>query len=156
MAAGRRTMTKYNPKLLDDNYCTALYYHFKYNIEWVDGVRSKKGFTRKARPINFNQDVNLDELINRTLSKLEISRVSILGIYLNYYRNGNDWTPNHSHPKQRQVVISLGAPRTLELGSKSYDMDNGDVIIFGSSIHGVPKQPDRTKGRISVALFLSK
>jgi hypothetical protein len=78
----------------------------------------------------------------------------ILGVYINYYRDGNDWTPNHSHPKQVQLIISLGATRTLTIGKKDYLMESGDVAIFGSSIHGIRKEPEVKEGRISIATFM--
>ena len=59
------------------------------------------------------------------------------------------------YPKQCQVVISLGATRTLIIGKKTFSLNNGDVIIFGSSTHGVPKEPTITNGRISIATFMS-
>jgi hypothetical protein len=34
-------------------------------------------------------------------------------------------------------------------------MENGDVAIFGSSTHGVPKNSLITKGRISIAVFMN-
>ena len=74
---------------------------------------------------------------------------------MNYYLNGEHYTPNHSHPKMIQVIISLGTTRILNIGKKEYKSSNGDVFIFGSSIHGVPKQLEIKDGRISIALFCS-
>lgn len=76
------------------------------------------------------------------------------GVYLNYYRNGEMWTPNHSRPGTHQLVISLGATRTLEVTKKKIPMKNGDAILFGSATHGVPKEPEITTGRISIATFM--
>jgi hypothetical protein len=75
-------------------------------------------------------------------------------IYLNYYENGEMWTPNHSHSGTHQLVISLGCPRTLQVTKKDYRMENGDAILFGSAIHGVPKEVNVKKGRISIATFM--
>jgi len=33
-------------------------------------------------------------------------------------------------------------------------MGNGDAIIFGSAIHGVPKDSNCKAGRISIAVFM--
>ena len=63
------------------------------------------------------------------------------------------WTPNHSHKGTHQLVISLGTSRTLQVGNKDYLMENGDVILFGSSMHGI--KPDQSvNGRISIATFM--
>ena len=64
------------------------------------------------------------------------------------------WTPNHSHKDTHQLVVSLGVTRTLQVGEKKYSMVNGSAIIFGSSIHGVPKDETVTGGRISIATFM--
>src|SRR6185437_2683573 len=54
---------------------------------------------------------------------------------------------------QIQCVISLGTTRILKVGKKNYQMGNGDIIFFGSSSHGVLKEPGITTGRISIATF---
>jgi hypothetical protein len=78
-------------------------------------------------------------------------------IYLNYYENGEIWTtdhPNHSHSGTHQLVISLGCPRTLQVTKKDYRMENGDAILFGSAIHGVPKEVNVKEERIGIATFM--
>ncbi len=74
-------------------------------------------------------------------------------IYLNYYENGEMWCPNHTHPGTHQMVLSLGETRTLVVAKKDYVMKSGDAIIFGSAIHGVPKDTS-TEGRIAIATFM--
>jgi hypothetical protein len=151
-----RVTTQHIPGLLSSDRGVALYEYFRENIEWEDGVRSKSGETRKAKAMAMGLDDVLDAVIVETMALMNMNQIGIFGIYLNYYRNGIDYTPNHSHPGMKQVIISLGAPRTLNVGTKSYIMGNGDVIIFGSATHGVPKDPNCTEGRISIALFLQK
>ncbi|CAH6418228.1 Hypothetical protein HVR_LOCUS96 [uncultured virus] len=151
-----RVYTQYYPKVIDDNEAHALYQYLETNIEWEDGVPSKSGFTRKGKPMRLGMDMVLDKGIIDALSKIGIVDGYAYGIYLNYYRDGNDWTPNHTHPGMKQVVISLGAIRTLNVAKKTYAMNNGDIVIFGSAIHGVPKDPNCKQGRISIALFLDK
>ena len=75
---------------------------------------------------------------------------------LRYYRDGNDWTPNHTHKDTTQVIISLGTTRALTVGAKSYNMARGDVAMFGSSLHGVAKDTAVLDGRISIALFINR
>lgn len=76
------------------------------------------------------------------------------GIYVNYYRDGNDFLPQHSHPDTIQLVISLGATRDLKVTSKTYSLQNGDCITFGVATYGIAKQPTVTEGRISIACFM--
>ena len=59
------------------------------------------------------------------------------------------YTPNHSHKGTHQLVISLGETRTLSVAKNEFRMENGDSILFGSSVHGVPREENVTKGRIS-------
>lgn len=125
------------------------------NLEWVEGVRSKNGFTRLASTFQPGENEKLDSAIARAFSVCDMEKTTLLGIYVNLYRDGNDYTPNHRHPKQKQVVISLGETRTLVVGSKSYELKSGDVIVFGSSVHGIPKEPERKGMRISIATFSS-
>ena len=82
--------------------------------------------------------------------------VGYYGIYLNYYRDGNDFCPNHSHKDTKQLVLSFGTVRPLTVGKKDYNLKSGDGILFGSSIHGIPQDSDITNGRISIAIFIRK
>lgn len=63
------------------------------------------------------------------------------------------YTPNHSHRGTHQLVLSLGGERTLNVGKTEYVMRGGDAIIFGSSVHGVKKEPG-AEPRISIATFM--
>lgn len=148
-----RCQTKFEENILNEDFATSLYYFLRENIEWEEGVRSKKGFTRKAKGLQIGEIPEIDNVILETLSKISKNKYLILGIYLNYYENGEMWTPNHSHPGSHQLVISLGQTRKLSLGKKNYEMKNGSAIIFGSSTHGVPKD-ESVEGRISIATFM--
>lgn len=123
-------------------------------IEWEDGIPSRKhGFTRKAKPISIGDYPFIDDIITLVLNRITTQNYLINHIYLNYYEDGDMFTPNHSHPGTHQLVISLGGTRTLNVATKSYNMKNGDAIIFGSAIHGVPKE-DTYEPRISIATFM--
>jgi len=126
------------------------------NIEWEEGIRSKSGFTRLAKAIDLEEHKDLEIIINTILKsnfKLNCVAYAIYGVYLNYYKDGSMWTPNHSHPGTHQLVISLGETRKLVIGKKEVQMKSGDAILFGSSIHGVPKEENKG-GRISIATFM--
>lgn len=143
---------------IDKEQSINLYKYLVENIEWVEGIRSRKGYTRKARTIFSGQMEVIDNLIRMVLNDHFKSKINsnyiVLGYYLNYYENGEMWTPNHSHKSTHQLVISLGGPRILTVGKKEYLMESGDSILFGSSIHGVPKDSERNEGRISIATFM--
>ena len=145
-------------KLLDKGTADALFYHLYENTEWEEGIRSKKGFTRKAKSVSLESEVMkpvIPYLMNaiKSLKPNGVENYAILGTYLNLYENGDMWTPNHSHPKQHQLVISLGVERPLNINKKNYNLKHGEAIIFGSSVHGVPKHCCKNP-RISIATFM--
>lgn len=146
---------------LNPDISIELYNYLKDNIEWKEGIRSRTGHTRSAAKFQFDEFITLiddypETIVNiiNIIDKYSI-RKKCAGIYLNYYKDGNDWTPNHTHPNTTQIVISLGATRTFSYGKKYFNSNNGDVFVFGSSIHGVPKEPSIDGGRISIALFMT-
>jgi len=148
-----RCVTTFKQNVIDGSVSNWFYEYLKHNIQWEDGVRSKNGFTRKAKSIEPGTIPELDQIVSLALSKLTKQNYLILGLYINYYENGIMYTPAHSHPKTHQLVISFGATRSLVVGKKTYQMDNGSAIIFGSSTHSVPKS-DIKEGRISIATFM--
>lgn len=132
----------------------ALYEYLRDNIVWEEGVKSKHGFTRLAKSISLSEYPELASVIADVLGE-KYKEYIIHGVYLNYYMNGDMYTPNHSHPQTHQLVISLGGTRTFTIGKKNFRMKSGDAILFGSSTHGVPKE-EGASGRISIATFMSK
>lgn len=154
-----RCPTTYLPAVFDND---GLFDRLK-NLPWKEGVRSKNGFTRMAHMVT-QQDPFFNELaslIGVALATFKLNlglkmggEYTLAGIYVNYYKDGEMYTPNHTHPGTHQLIISLGGTRTLNVGAKSYQMSHGDCILFGSSVHGVPKEPAVKNARISIAAFL--
>ena len=148
-----RCITKFKKSAIQGEEARELYEFLKKNIIWGEGVRSKKGFTRKACPLRFGDVGEVDLAIVKALSQLTDKSYIIRFIYLNYYEDGKMWCPNHTHAGTHQLVISLGCDRILQVNKKDFLMSNGDAIIFGSALHGVP--PSSTnQGRISIATFM--
>jgi hypothetical protein len=154
-----RTITNYHSQFFSPEESTELYNKLKSRLVWQDGVYSSKArcITRKAHAIDTIpesiEEAEIHSFVARALDTIGAHK-GISGIYVNYYRNGNDWAPAHSHPGHRQLVISLGATRQLRIGKKIYEMSNGDVITFGSGIHEIIRDPSITEGRISIAVFI--
>jgi len=147
--------TTFQKGVIEKKDARRLYVKLRENIEWEEGIRSKKGFTRLAKALAPGVNKEIDDVIKSALEALiPGKRYYIMGIYLNYYKDGQCWTPNHKHEGTHQLVISLGATRTLCVGKKDYEMENGDAIVFGSSIHGIPKDDSQRRGRISIATFM--
>jgi hypothetical protein len=156
--ANTKTNTKLYPNIISEDIATETYIFLKNNVRWHKGVYSKKGATRLSCSADWDGEigVKLMPLIITALNCCNLKLEKLTFCYLNYYRDGNDWTPSHSHKDTIQVIISLGATRELVVGKKSYNMSNGDVAIFGASMHSITKNSECTRGRISIALFLDK
>ncbi len=149
-----RLKTKFIENVIEYDTASTIFEVLRDTITWKEGVRSKKGFTRLAKSIDLAEQPELEKIIKDTLTKFDLTTNYIIGgVYINYYKDGQMWTPNHSHPKMHQLVISLGATRTLMINKTSYQMNNGSAIMFGSSVHGVPKE-NILDGRISIAVFM--
>lgn len=153
-----RVLTRHFSHFLPSDEGWALYYHLQEVIAWEAGVPSRRGPTRLAKSIDLDQYPEITRVLARALKHLypEKEQVGVYGVYLNYYRDGTMYTPNHSHKGTTQLIISLGATRLLTVGKRKFALENGDVIVFGSSVHGVPAQPEVQEGRISIAVFLEK
>lgn len=67
------------------------------SIEWVEGIRSKKGFTRKAAYWKMGLDSEVDEVIIKGLAAVSKYDYAISHVYINFYETGEMWTPNHAH-----------------------------------------------------------
>lgn len=139
---------------IEPDFADSLHLFLRDNIVWEDGIKSKQGFTRKAKALTFGDIPEIDHAILQVLPKITKTNYAITGIYLNYYENETMWTPNHSHQGSHQLIISLGETRTLQIGKKDYQMVNGSACIFGSSVHGIPRENTVKNGRISIATFM--
>jgi hypothetical protein len=147
--------TQFIKGAIDEDFALNLYNRLKTTIQWQDGIYSKiNGFTRKASPLNVGEIEDVDTCIIYALDKLKLHPKRVYNYYLNYYENGEMYCPSHSHKGTKQLVISLGATRTLQVGTTHYEMSNGDVITFGASSHGIKKDSTVMNGRISIACFM--
>lgn len=99
-----------------------------------------------------------------------VENVSIIGkilsCWLNYYRDGNDYTPYHKDSYQCTVLnISFGGVRKFSYkpsnggNAQSYDMSNGDCIMFDQEfndhyVHTLTKTKKQCQPRVSLVLFV--
>jgi len=146
--------TQYLPRALPAARCHAAFETLRATIAWEDGIPSRaKGFTRFAKALSYEENDLVRGLIDDAL-KLVGGEWVVEGCYLNYQLDGSNWTPNHSHKDTSQLVLSLGATRSFTLNKKTYTLENGDVVLFGAGIHGVPQEPAVKEGRIGIATFM--
>ena len=153
-----KTFTKHFKQLFTNQEATNLFDYLKNNVKWQNSIYSSKAkqITRLGKSVSINNDHMIKWSITEAIDRMKLDNYIICQTYVNYYRNGEDFAPNHSHPDTVQLIISLNEPdgdRILNVGKNVYYLNNGDTIIFGSSTHGVPKQPNK-KARISVATFM--
>ena len=151
----KKCKTIFKKSVLTNEHATILYEYLYDNIDWEEGVRSKYGKTRKAKPLNYGDIPEIDYAIDTALKSLSDVNYYVTGVYLNFYENGESWTPNHTHKGTHQLVISLGGSRNLIVSKNTYTMENGDCILFGSAVHGVPKTNEPVQPRISIATFMT-
>jgi len=150
--------TKQIKNSIEENEAMTLYYTLESEISWEESIRSRiGGYTREGKIITRHDPYYtiLCSYVTKCLELYSQDSLELVGIYLNYYKDGQTWCPNHIHKGTTQLIISLGAKRVLRVGKKDYTMENGDTILFGSSIHGIQKDPDIKEGRISIAAFLN-
>jgi hypothetical protein len=152
--------TQYFEQIFDADTAESTYTFLKDNISWEQGIYSKsKGkYSRKAYHHNPESDTIVDIFINNLVHTAldKVGNCQYYGVYLNYYMDGTNFCPNHSHKGTKQLVLSFGAVRTLTIGKKTYEPKSGSGILFGSSIHGIPEEPEIEDGRISIAIFITK
>jgi hypothetical protein len=132
----------------DELFCRLL------DLPWHDSIKTRYGkSTRKAYMVNTTDPIFslLYEQIQFLLLDYPIG--NILGFYINLYENGDMYTPNHRHHNTNQLILSLGSTRILNIEGQSIECNNGDIIIFGDQLHGVPKTKKNTGIRISIATF---
>jgi hypothetical protein len=166
----KRIVTEYFTNIFDNEQSDIIFNHLRNNIKWEESIRSKKegnAFTRLGKYINnLDEDLILKDTVKGIIKhigeksvKNSIKAIGLHGCYLNRYIDGTYWCPNHTHPGTKQIVVSFGAQRTLNVNKVGYKMKLGDGVIFGAASHGVPREEvtkinDNVKyERISIALF---
>eukprot|EP00928_Gymnodinium_smaydae_P063260 TRINITY_DN46901_c0_g1_i1.p1 TRINITY_DN46901_c0_g1~~TRINITY_DN46901_c0_g1_i1.p1 ORF type:complete len:649 (-),score=41.72 TRINITY_DN46901_c0_g1_i1:166-2019(-) len=93
----------------------------------------------------------LDRLLQRAFSKANI-RDPQARVVLNLYTDGEQQLNSHRHDFWT-CLISLGAPRVLLVDNRPLVMEDGDMVVFGTQMHGVPRMTNVSQGRISLVIF---
>ncbi len=158
-----RIQTTYHKSIIDPEVATELYSDLKSKILWDDAIYSTtrgKTVSRLGNTLSIPPETATEfrvlSVVSEVLERTELKN-PVLGVYLNYYRDGRDWAPAHSHTGDVfQLVISLEGTRQLRVSNKVYDMNSGDAIVFGSAVHTVLRDESVKTGRISLAVFLKK
>jgi alkylated DNA repair dioxygenase AlkB len=138
---------------IDKEVADEMYKKLRDEVPWTNGIRSRHGVSRLQYGVSGQSPIDgyIQDVVSDVCRSVDFPGFTT-GIYLNYYRNGRDYTPSHKHENTYQMIISLGETRTLMIGKKGYDLSSGDVIVFGEQMHSIPKS-DTEGGRISIAVF---
>ncbi len=154
--------TKMIEKFIEEKIADEIFDTLKKTTKWTP-LKSRSKTLRLGAMVEFEElDVLLKSELKKAIKKLskesnDSLEKNIHGIYLNYYKSGKDYAGSHKHDTT-QIVLSFGTTRTLNVGKKSYKMGHGSVIIFGKSMHGIPKEDVDENNefdgeRISLAAF---
>lgn len=73
-------------------------------------------------------------------------------VICNWYPDGNTNIAPHQHDFW-SAILSFGAPRVFTLDWNPLLLGDGDLLVFGTQRHSVPKMPSVKEGRLSVAIF---
>jgi len=93
----------------------------------------------------------LDSVLQRIKEDYEINDP---GAYLmcNWYPDGNTNIAPHQHDFW-SAILSFGESRVFTLDWQPLLLGDGDLLVFGTQRHSVPKMPSVKSGRLSVAIF---
>jgi hypothetical protein len=97
---------------------------------------------------------SVDRAIGRVVKDFKIDDPAAY-LLCNYYKDGRAFIAPHQHDFW-SATFSFGEPRVFLLDQKPLLLQDGDVLIFGSQRHSVPKMPNVKKERISLSLFVSQ
>lgn len=94
---------------------------------------------------------HIDDLLARVKKDFEIEDP---GAYLlcNWYPDGNTSIASHQHDFW-SAIISFGTERIFMLDGQEILLGHGDLLVFGTQRHSVPKMPKVKDGRISLCIF---
>jgi hypothetical protein len=84
------------PHYIDENECMAMFIYLKENTKWEEGIQTRSGGHTRLAAMG-NEDANVYRFIQKIKSTLPSSNYQLAGIYLNYQRNGTEYTPTHCH-----------------------------------------------------------
>jgi hypothetical protein len=93
----------------------------------------------------------LDEALQKLKTDFQIKdpRAYLLN---NWYPDGKTSIAPHNHDFW-SAILSFGESRVFMLDGQPLMLGDGDLLVFGTQRHSVPKMPEVSEGRVSVAVF---
>lgn len=93
----------------------------------------------------------LDEALVRMQREFDIHDPNAY-LLNNWYPDGRTSIAPHNHDFW-SAILSIGTPRVFLLDGVPLLLGDGDLLVFGTQRHSVPKMPKVEEGRVSVAVF---
>eukprot|EP00931_Biecheleriopsis_adriatica_P086602 TRINITY_DN61233_c0_g1_i1.p1 TRINITY_DN61233_c0_g1~~TRINITY_DN61233_c0_g1_i1.p1 ORF type:complete len:739 (+),score=156.26 TRINITY_DN61233_c0_g1_i1:57-2273(+) len=100
------------------------------------------------------QDLNPLLAVMAAMAKQSLGRgeeLALLQIVINCFRDGDCEVKPHRH-RCRQICVSLGATREVEVDGRRLTMGSGDALLLDGELHSVPPA-SKAGQRISICLF---
>eukprot|EP00927_Polykrikos_kofoidii_P050412 TRINITY_DN4432_c0_g1_i1.p1 TRINITY_DN4432_c0_g1~~TRINITY_DN4432_c0_g1_i1.p1 ORF type:complete len:581 (-),score=87.77 TRINITY_DN4432_c0_g1_i1:67-1659(-) len=92
-------------------------------------------------------------LVDTAARSLDVDEeLALIQLLVNQFKTGGNEVKPHHH-RCRQVCLSLGSQRTLEVEGQAMTMRHGDVLPLAGEMHSVPPAPPNTGTRVSICLF---
>lgn len=93
----------------------------------------------------------LDEALKRVQQDFHIVETDAY-LLNNWYPDGKTSIAPHNHDFW-SAILSFGEPRIFLLDGQPLLLGDGDLLVFGTQRHSVPKMFEVTEGRVSIAIF---
>eukprot|EP00931_Biecheleriopsis_adriatica_P115910 TRINITY_DN91654_c0_g1_i1.p1 TRINITY_DN91654_c0_g1~~TRINITY_DN91654_c0_g1_i1.p1 ORF type:complete len:932 (+),score=255.17 TRINITY_DN91654_c0_g1_i1:34-2796(+) len=139
------------------------------NTEWRQSSARTRDFSTGASHVKYDKDGKMklqgnqgakyvkgaspafDKLLQKFFSEYGLADRTA-GIALNWYPDGDGVLGSHRHDCWT-ALFSFGHERILTIDKTPLLLQDGDLVIFGTQRHGVPKMPEVRGGRITVPIF---
>lgn len=145
--------------------CAGIYEQCSAAFPWEQAVLRKRNYTTGEVTItdiaSSRQDCTFPSLVTG-VARVDAAVKAVHrdlnirdpGAYLvcNWYPDGDTSIAAHEHDFW-SAIISFGASRVFLLDNEPVLLGEGDLLVFGTQKHSVPRMPDVQEGRVSVAIF---
>ena len=155
----------HTPAFIDEEIANELLELLKKNIQW-----EKFQLSPNSRLVSRWQGSNSEHLNclieGFTVLIQQRFQTNVKGIFLNWYKDGSDYCPYHSHRYGANVyTISLGGTRDLLIKqngrgtrAEKFTLKSGDLYFMSNKMqsihkHSIPKRKKVNSERISVVFF---
>lgn len=158
----------HTPAFIDEEIANELLELLKKNIQW-----EKFQLSPNSRLVSRWQGSNSEHLNclieGFTVLIQQRFQTNVKGIFLNWYKDGNDYCPYHSDRYGTNVyTISLGGTRDLLIKqngrgtrAEKFTLKSGDLYFMSNKMqsthkHSIPKRKKVNSERMSVVFFTAK